>query len=104
MQRKPDHTFTVRVCPVVYVHRCAARRAEESRGLYGFHDSRCPDCRIEHAGFEMWGQNGHCQAEVNSVDAMRYWIARKAREQWRRDGALWGYRFERGAEMRYIGS
>jgi hypothetical protein len=40
-------------------------QAEENRGLFGFHNyTVCPDCQLIPDGWQMWGQNGHCQGSI----------------------------------------
>jgi hypothetical protein len=56
------NTFHITVHPIAHVHSCATKRAEEARGLYGFHQfTSCPDCQVTPDGFELWGENGHMQ-------------------------------------------
>ena len=103
---KPDLTFVVTICPVFDVHGCAEKQAQESRGMFGFHSfTTCPQCRVIARGYQYWGENGHCQGSAANQEGMKYWVARKAREQWRtRDGKLMGYRFRVGQPLYYRAS
>lgn len=104
--RKPDVTFQVTVSPTFHVYGCDEKRAQESRGLFGFHQyTSCPNCRVVSSGFEVWGENGHRQATLATRDNMRYWVHLKAREQWRmKDGRIMGYRFRMGSPLYYVGA
>ena len=102
---RSDITFTITVNPVTYVYACQERRALEERGLFGFHDSpRCPNCRLIDRGYEFWGENGHCQGSANDRAGMIWWIASKAKQQWRtKQQRIMGYRFVKGGVLRYCG-
>jgi len=40
-------------------------KAEEKRGLHGFHDySHCVACKLSPDGWELWGENGHLQGHI----------------------------------------
>lgn len=61
---KAKRPFKVYVCRTFVLTPCDAYRAERGRGCYGFHPHGCPDCKREHEGFELWGENGHRQGGV----------------------------------------
>jgi Zn ribbon nucleic-acid-binding protein len=108
---KPDAVFVVRVHPTYRIVHCAEYNAQEQRGLFGCHDwKHCPQCQVIDNGFQMWGENGHCQASGFNRDQMRNWIKIKAREQWpqREPYTLrvigrYGYRFRAGSPLYYVG-
>ena len=61
--------FLIYVQPRFRVNGCATKRAEESRGMMGFHSfERCPACDVVFEGFDLWGENGHLQGTVNAGD------------------------------------
>jgi hypothetical protein len=101
--KRPDHLFIISVSPTFRLYSCDKKLAQEKRGLFGFHNYHtCPDCVLEPQGYQFWGCNGHCQGEAPTVESMRFWVGRKAREQWYgKDGSLWGYRFKRGGTIVY---
>ncbi len=103
--RKPDVVFNIIVSPVSRLYPCAARIAKEQQGFFGFHDSqRCPDCKTLPAGYELWGENGHCQGHVDDRAHLAHMLRSKASKQWRmQDGRIMGYRFDRGSEITYLG-
>jgi hypothetical protein len=105
--KRPDLTFMVNVCTVEDIYPCEARKADEARGFFGFHNSdKCPDCKIIPRGWEMWGENGHLQGQAHDREHMVYWIGYKAKQQWPtqavRNGIM-GYRFRKGGTLRYLG-
>lgn len=57
------------------MHPCARRLAEEKRGLCWHLPRECPDCRLEKAGFELWGENGHLQGFDESYPSRRRQLA-----------------------------
>ena len=99
---RPDVAFVVTVSPVYFVHSCAAQRAEEERGLFGFHPwhpssfKPCRQCKVIFGGYELWGENGHRQgAPKNRADLARL-LRHLAFKRWRAEaGGLLGYRFRR---------
>lgn len=63
-------TFNITVRPVTYLYPCDEYQAQRARGLIGFHNSdKCPNCRKEPRGFELWGENGHLQGSCADVTA-----------------------------------
>ena len=84
--------FTTTIHPIFNVHSCVAKLAEESRGVMGCHlFTSCPDCRVEPAGFEGWGENGHRQFAGPDPSAFRE-IRTKRGETVRDDGRPIYYR------------
>ena len=75
--------FTMYLQRVFVVHGCATKRAEEQRGLMGFHDiKRCPACVIVPDGFELWGENGHKQGAIpEGADVVSYLANRLNRDK-----------------------
>jgi hypothetical protein len=73
--------FNIHVSPVVRVSGCAEKRAQEERGLFGFHmfDS-CPNCVKVAEGWEGWGENGHLQFSAGDraqlTHVMKYQVMR----------------------------
>jgi hypothetical protein len=66
--------ISVTLSPVREVRGCATKRAEQERGLIGFHAyTRCPACEVMPAGYEAWGENGHKQG-FWPVDTDVAWI------------------------------
>ena len=64
----PRPPFQITIRPVKWLTPCAAYHAEQARGLIGFHNSdKCPDCKIEAGGFDLWGENGHLQGHCNDT-------------------------------------
>lgn len=104
------HWFTVYVSRVFTVIGCAAKRAEESRGLFGFHDfRRCPDCQRIDQGFECWGDNGHLQASPKTREQLIHWIKTYARKRLPAadsfgPGHYLGFRFRRESDIHYKGN
>lgn len=100
--RKPDCVFVVRVCERWMLRGCAEKQAQEARGLFGFHlFESCPDCVLEFAGWEFWGENGHKQGAASDRAQLVHWLRYTATKQWNmKDGRIMGYRFRRGG--RYI--
>lgn len=80
--RKPDYLFTIRVVPVARMIYCETAKAEERRGLYGFHPHSCPNCRVESMGWEFWGENGHLQGSAPTRERLIHFLKIKARQQW----------------------
>jgi hypothetical protein len=95
---KPSFVFVVTVNPYSVVVGCQKKRDLEHRGMFGFHSfSSCPDCKVISLGYQMWGSNGHLQAQLSNREQMCAWIKFKAKEQWpMRDGRTMGYRFQTG--------
>lgn len=102
--RKPDVTFVIRVCPMSVLSPCAARIAKEREGFFGFHDSnRCANCHIVPGGFELWGENGHCQGRAATRPLLAHMLRNRALKQWRtQDGRLMGYIFRKGGQVTYL--
>lgn len=66
-------TFTISICKIYWLTPCADYRAEHARGLIGFHNTdKCPSCLKEEGGFELWGENHHCQGRVSSYPDADY--------------------------------
>lgn len=103
--KKPDQVFVIVVNESARVFSCAEKIAQESRGMMGFHNfEKCPNCRIESEGFELWGDNGHRQGGASDRPQLVRTIARLAKQQWRmKSGGLMGYRFRRGGKLFYAG-
>lgn len=101
--KKPDSVFLIRVCPVFRLTGCEEKLAQEKRGMFGFHSfSTCPNCKVVADGWQMWGSNGHCQADIPTRERLIHWIKIKAREQWKmKSGGVMGYRFEVGSSITY---
>lgn len=98
---RPDKVFVISVCPVTRYHPCELAQAESERGFY-CHNPRCKDCRREPDGWELWGENGHCQGSAPTRERLAHMLRHKARQQWKtRDGRLMGYRFRIGAVQSY---
>jgi hypothetical protein len=103
--RKPDVTFAVTVSRVSRVIGCQKKQDEENRGLFGFHSfASCPDCQVIPYGWEMWGENGHCQGSAPTREQLTHWLRVKARSQWKTQaGLMMGYRFRVGSTIYYRG-
>lgn len=110
--RRPDHFFVITVHHVYVLVSCDEKRAEEARGLFGFHPiTTCKSCTLTPNGYEFWGQNGHCQGRIANgrrhlaaclkVRAAMQWTARTDREY--PIGSLIGYRFKAGSPLYYRG-
>ena len=101
---RPHVQFNIIVNPVAYVTSCPAKLAQEQKGLFGFHSfTTCPDCQIEQAGWEFWGENGHKQG---SAPPDRHELAARLRylasKQWRMgDGQIMGHHIELGGQLYY---
>jgi len=103
--KRPDHTFTITISPTWRIIGCAEKQDMEARGLFGFHQySTCPNCQKINAGYEAWGENGHCQGYLPDAAAMRHYVGYKAKQQWRmKSGEMMGYRFRVGGALYYSG-
>jgi len=103
--KRPDVQFRVNVCETFRVYSCAVKLEQESRGVFGCHGyHKCPDCRVEPEGYELWGENGHHQASAKDrqqlARVLRYSVMRQFRM---RDGRLMGNVIRRGAPQYYVG-
>ena len=109
--QKPDYVFTITVSPVARVIGCAAKREQESRGMFGFHQfTNCLKCQVIDEGFELWGENGFRQGGAKNYKHLAHCLKARAIKQWRATtnkeypkGSLIGYRFKVGGAMYYKG-
>ena len=104
--KRSDVHFNIYVSPVRRLHWCDEARKEYDNGYSGFHQShKCPNCRYEETGFEMWGENHHLQGSAPNRARLAHWLRHKAKEQWRmKDGSnrIMGYRFKVGSTQTYL--
>lgn len=110
--RKPDHVFTITVHLVYVLVSCDEKQAEEAKGLFGWHPfTTCKACKLIFNGYELWGENGHCQGHISRgrnhlaaclrMRASKQWVAQTDVEYPK--GALIGYRFKVGGPLYYRG-
>jgi len=114
MSMKPDCFFNVNVCPFYYVYGCEVQREQESRGMFGFHlYNQCPDCKVEFAGWQLWGENGHMQGSVTRFGESEPTRARLAGTlkyiagrfiHLKRENKWQGTRFHVGQAIYYVGN
>lgn len=110
-QRRPDYTFLITVSPVRDVYPCAERLAEESRGMFGFHDSeRCAECKYVERGWELWTEQLHLCGRARTREELVHVIKARVVKQWRATtaveypkGSLIGYQFRMGGQLTYLG-
>ena len=100
--QRPNVAFVVTVSPVYVVHSCAAKLAEEKRGIFGCHSwhpnsfKPCQECKVTFRGYELWGDNGHCQGEAKDRKDLAWLLRHLAGKRWPADaGGLMGFRFKR---------
>lgn len=88
--------FTITVSPAQTLRSCAEKLAEESEGLYGWHNySACPNCVKIPEGFEFWGENGHMQAKAHDREQLIQMLKYRAKTG--------QFRFRRGSLITYRG-
>jgi hypothetical protein len=74
----PNNPFRVTECKTFNLLSCDKKRAEEARGLMGFHNFvTCPDCVKTFEGYAYWGENGHKQATLREPADAQYIAQRK---------------------------
>jgi len=102
---KSDVFFRVTVHPVAHVLHCELSRAQQRRGLFGFHYyTSCPDCRVVDDGWELWGENQHLQGATKDRPHLTHMLRTMAQRPWRmKDGRLMGFQFRLGRKIHYRG-